>query len=79
MAKFNIYGDYVENELWGSNTDVDEDDVYEAGATCALEGGSEDDNPWPENSMAFETWMDGFYEADTDDDEDDLDYIDDDQ
>jgi hypothetical protein len=59
--KINQYGELVQNELWNpSFNDIDEEDVYEDGEECAIEGGTKEDNPWPKDSVAYNTWLDGF-------------------
>jgi len=64
VGKFNQDGEYIQNELWDAGNDAtDEEDVYEAGEQCALDGGNEDENPWPEDSPAYNTWLDGFNDA----------------
>jgi len=61
VSKFNAEGEWIRNELWDAGNDaVDEEDVYEDGEECALDGGDEDANPWPEGSPAYNTWLDGY-------------------
>ena len=56
-----VSGEVIDQEAEGA---IDEHDIYNQGYDACESGETEDDNPWPADSYAFDVWSDGWADYD---------------